>query len=196
MKITLIVIVCLIPVVSLAGEKQSDLDTYIEGIKASGMSEMGRGQISSVASICTGSLILEYRFDEASGRYWPSYTSATCPKPDSDPPEVERWKQLMVSEKDQLVPRLKQFADADGSGFVTTFEASEFRYLIEFGYLAGQLFRSGVADLEDLSKASGRDPKDAGDRLTAYKNLARKINDSGVAELPYPELEEATHSSD
>lgn len=195
MKMTLIFISCLLPLLALAGEgQQSDLNNYIEGIKASGISENGRNQIYTIASICTGSMILDYQFDESSGRYWPSYMSATCPKPDADPPEFARWKELMATESDQLVPLLKPFADADGSGFVTTDEASDFRFLIEFGFLAEHVFHSRGANLDALSKASGREPKDAEARLSAYKTLARRIMDSGVAELPFPELANAEDS--
>ena len=197
MKISVIavLILCVVPAMA-EEEKQSDLESYIEGIRASGISEMGRNQVYSVAAICCGSTVLTYRSDEASGRFWPSYTSATCPKPEADPPEIERWKELKVSETDLLVPRLKPFADTDGSGFVTTEEASDFRYLIEYGYLAQQVAQDQGANAKFLAKASGQDPKDAMDRLATYKELARKIIDSGVAELPYPEFAESAEGSD
>ena len=197
MKVSAIIILCLLAVVAMAqAGKQSDLETYIESIRTSGMSEVGRMQISSVAGICCGSTILTYRPDEVSGRYWPSYTSATCPKPDADTPEIKRWKTLKVSETDVLIRRLKPFADADSSGFVTTDEGSAFRNLIEYGFLAEQVIRDKGPDLEFLAEASGTDPKAAGERLAAYKDLARRIIDSGVAELPFPEFAASMTNSD
>ena len=187
MKIGVTIILCFIAVVAQAEDgKQSDLETYIEGIRASGISEMGRNHLRMIAGICVGSTILEYRFDEASGRYWPSYMSAKCPKPGAVALEIESWRKFKVSESDKLLPRLKPFADANGSGFVTTEEASEFRWLIEYGYLAERVIRDSGRELAYLAKASGKEPKEAGERLAAYKELARRIIDAGVAEPPDP----------
>jgi hypothetical protein len=197
MKIAVAILLSLVAVGSVAqvGE-QSDLDRYIEEIKASGMSEQGRTHIYTVASICTGNLILKYHHDEASGQYWPSYSGTTCPKPDADTPEIARWKKLMISETDQLVVRLRPFADSDKSGFVTTEEASDFRFLIEFGILAGQVFQEESADLDTLSRASGIVVGEVADRLEAYRTLARRITDSGVTVLPYPNLDTAAQGSE
>jgi hypothetical protein len=177
---------CVLVLVGMAQAQveKSDLEAYIEQIRASGMTETARMQIHSVASVYAGGTILEYRQDEASGQYWPSYMSATCPKPDADPPEVEQWKQLRVSEADVLVDRLKPFADADQSGFVTTGEAGDFRYLIEFGHLVAQVVRDEGGTLQQVARASGMGPADAKARIAAYNALSSRIVQAGVAELP------------
>jgi hypothetical protein len=186
MRNAVFAMMCLLLAVGISqaqGEK-SDLEEYIETIRAWGMTETGRMQIRSVANLCAGATVLEYRKDDASRRYWPSYTSATCPKPDADPPEVERWKSMRMSEADRLVGGLREFADADGSGFVTTEEANDFRYLIEFGYLVAQVARDEGPGIDRVAQASGMEPADAQARLDAYQALANRITAAGVAELP------------
>jgi len=183
-------IIAVLSVVSLAGavvscaKKTSDLDTYIEEIRASGVSEMGRNQILFVASVCAGSVVLEYRADAASGRYLPSYTSTTCPNPGVDTVDLEQWKQARRAEAEKLVNSLKRFADADGSGFVTTDEAFAFRRSVEFGYLAAQVIRDEEAKLESIARASGIDLEEAARRVEEYRVLARRITEAGVGELP------------
>jgi len=165
-------------------EHGADLEAYLEEIRASGISEMGRSHIRSVASVCVGSSILEYRLDEVSGRYWPSYMSATCPSPNADTPEIDQWKKLRLSDAEMLVDKLKPFADADDSGFVTTKEATDFRWLVEFGYLVAQVIRDEGPSIDFIVRASGKDLEDAMGRIEAYKGLAQRITEAGVTHLP------------
>jgi len=186
MKWTFVLVVCVAlgsgsPAQARGGE---DLEAYIEGIRASGISEMGLVQLRSIAAICAGSTILEYRVDEASGQYWPSYRSTTCPRPETDTAGITEWKELRMTESQKLAGELKQFADADGSGFVTTAEASEFRRLVEFGYLVDQVIRDEGASLDLVARASGKSDEDAARDIDEYRKLARRINESGLTTLP------------
>jgi hypothetical protein len=177
--------------VAAAGAQQgkpSDLESYLESIRAARISEVGRSQILTIAGICAGATILDYRKDESSGRYWPSYTSATCPKPDADPPQVEQWKKLRLSESDVLTDKLKPFADTDGSGFVTTKEASDFRWLVEFGYLVNQVNREEGTSAALIARASGYDTGEVARKVKEYDALAHKIDEAGVTKLPQVKL--------
>ncbi len=182
--------IAVLSVLTLAGavlscaKKTSDLEAYIDEIRASGVSEMGRSHIYSVASICAGSTVLEYRADATSGRYSPYYTSTTCPNPDADTAELERSKRVRRGEADKLVTSLKRFADADGSGFVTTEEAFDFRRSVEFGYLAAEVIRNEGPKLELIARACGDDVEETARRVGEYRVLARRITEAGVAELP------------
>jgi hypothetical protein len=162
----------------------ADLTAYIESIRASGMSEMGKSMISSVAYIASGATILSYRKDPESGQYWGSYMSATCPNPTADPPELTRWKQTKTDESASLVEKLKPFADADGSGFVTTKEGSDFRFLLEFGYLADQAIRDEGSQIETVARAAGLDVAATEARVREYTAIAKRISDAGVTGLP------------
>lgn len=168
-----------------AQEKDSaDLKAYLDEIRASGASEGARSAVRMIAGISSGATILEYRLDEASGRYWPSYMSATCPNPNATNPELEQWKLLRRSETDILSEKLKPFADADQSGFVTTQEADEFRSLIEFGYLVAQVNRDEGTSVALVARASGLDEGEAKRRVDAYQALALRIRNADVTELP------------
>jgi hypothetical protein len=187
MKTTIVAIVLLTTV--FAGSRVragdgADLAAYLEQIRASGISEVGKADLATIASICAGGTLLEYRMDEASGRYWPGYMSTTCPKPNADPPEIERWKQLTRSESDVLVGKLKRFADADESGFVTTREASDFRFLVEYGYLVAQVIRDQGAKMELVVRASGKDLETATRDIARYRALASQLGQAGITCLP------------
>jgi hypothetical protein len=89
-----------------------------------------------------------------------------------------------LSEADILVDQLKPFADADDSGFVTTEEAADFRWLVEYGYLVAQVIRDEGPSIDFVARASGKDLGDAERRVEEYKALARRITEAGVTDLP------------
>ena len=162
----------------------ADLTAYIESIRAAGMSETAQSQLRSVASIVCAASILKYIEDKDSGQYWPSYTSATCPNPNADAPELTKWKQVKKDESAETAQKLKPFADADGSGFVTTQEGSDFRYLIEFGFLADQVTHEQQAGLDAIARASGTDLAAAEKRVRDYAAISKRIADAGIGGLP------------
>ncbi len=162
----------------------ADLTAYIESIRASGMSESAQMHIRSIAGIACGASILKYIEDEESGRYWPSYTSATCPNPNADAPELTQWKKVKTDESSVLVPKLQPFADADGSGFVTTDEGTTFRYLLEFGYMAAQAMEEHGANYDAIARAAGTGVDAAEKRVHEYAVLAKRIAGAGIEGLP------------
>ncbi len=182
-SILLFFLVVFAPGAATAGDGP-DLTAYIESIRASGMSENASMQIGSVASILAGGTVLSYQKDPESGRYWGSYMSTTCPNPNADPPELTRWKQLKTDDTSKVRQQLRPFADADGSGFVTTSEGSDFRYLLEFGYLAAQAIRDDGATIEAVSRADGKDIAATEARLRKYLALSKQLSDAGVKGLP------------
>jgi len=170
---------------------KSDLDAYIEEIRASGMSEMAKNSIEFMASLCEGTRLLEFRPDSASGRYFPGYTNTTCSLPDAGKQSGKGSRETEEAKSDRLVKELKRLADTDNSGFVTTKEGFEFRYLIEYGYLAAQVIKDEGASLESIARASGKDVKDAEVQLARYSKSAQELREAGVAELPSIELAES-----
>lgn len=184
----ILLLACLVAVasslVSASPEDGADLKAYIESIRASGMSENAQMQIRSLAGIACGASILKYIEDDESGRYWPSYTSATCPNPNADAPELTKWKKVKTDESALLVPKLQPFADADGSGFVTTEEGTRFRYLLEFGYMAAQAIEEHGPTIESVARANGTDIEPTKERVREYVTLATRIRDAGIEGLP------------
>jgi len=178
------VALCATVITPAAAGDGADLTAYIESVRAAGMSETAQSQLRSVASIACGASILKYIEDKESGRYWPSYTSATCPNPNADAPELTKWKQVKKDETAETAQKLKPFADRDGSGFVTTEEGTDFRYLIEFGYLADQVAGEQAASLEAIARASGTDIAAAEKRVRDYAAISKRITDAGIGGLP------------
>ena len=162
----------------------ADLTAYIETIRASGMSEMAQSQVGTVAGIVAGTTILFFQPDPESGRYWPGLMSTNCPNPNADAPELTRWKSLKKDESAEVLQQLKPFADADGSGFVTTQEGGDFRNLLEFGYLAAQVIRDEAASVQAIARASGKDVTATEASLREYVALSKRITQVGVAGLP------------
>ena len=162
----------------------ADLTAYIESIRASKMSENAQSALVTVAGIACGATILKYIEDKESGRYWPSYQSAVCPNPTADAPELTRWKTIKVDESSALAQKLQPFADADRSGFVTTEEGMNFRFLIEYGYMAKQVMEEHEGSYDSIARAAGTDASAAEKRAQEYSALAKRISEAGIQGLP------------
>lgn len=160
---------------SLAGEDPPDLTEYIETIRESGMSEGARGWLHGAASLRAGGMILVYRKNEGSDRYWPSYTSTSCPLPGADPEKLAAWREELDSRTQTEFEALQHLADRDGSGFITTDEARRIKDLIEFGVLAKQIQQEAGPEISHLAAASGLESEAAQRRLSEYHELMEKL---------------------
>ena len=139
-------------------------------------------------SWCTSGWGRWFEWDEASGRYWPSYHSANCPLPGADPEETAAWEEEQELAREADLAGVKGFADADGSGFVSTAEGQDFRSLVEYGYLAAQLLEEGKTSIQELAAASGLSEPAARSRLDAYLAVVERDKASGSTlfpEIPY-----------
>lgn len=171
-------------VVELGAQTPKDMDDYIAEIRKTGMSEMARAHVRTVAGILAGTTLLEYRTDPANGRYWPSYRSTTCPNPNAGPDEVDEWTQLRLSEAAQLTLALQPFADFDGSGFVSSSEGYDFRRLFEFGCLVVKVKEEEGPIPEAIARASGMDVDEIEERIAEYEALSVKIALAGATRFP------------
>jgi hypothetical protein len=182
-----LVVLLAVPLAAHAGES-SDLDTYLQEIRASGMSESAAGAVRFVVLLRLGQMVLTYEWDETAGRYWPSYQSTNCPLPGADPEETAAWEEEQELARVADLAGVKGYADADGSGFVSTAEGRDFRYLIEYGYLAAQLLEEGKTSIQELAVASGLSEPAARSRLDAYLAVVERDKASGSTlfpEIPY-----------
>jgi hypothetical protein len=165
-------------------EDTAELTAYIESIRASGMTEGAQSSVRMVAGILAGATLLTYRPDPESGQYWASYMSTSCPNPNADPPELNRWKKMKIDESGVVLQKLGPFADMDKSGFVTSNEGHEFRYLLEFGYLASQALRDGEASVATVARAYGQDASATQAQLRKYVEVSTRITNAGIEGLP------------
>ena len=172
------------PISAVLGQDSSDLEEYLKQVRDTGMSEMGRGDIHWVASLISGERILDFLKDDTSDRLWPRYTSATCPNPNADPLQEAQRQRRLNTERQALVAQLKPFADSDSSGFVSTAEGSSFRNLVEFGYLAAHVVKTGEPTVKAIAKASGFNETEVSGKLSQYQELANLLAGASIKPLP------------
>jgi hypothetical protein len=97
---------------------------------------------------------------------------------------LNRWKIMKTDDSAAMTEKLRPFADADASGFVTTKEGNDFRFLLEFGYLAEQAMREHGATLESVALAAGTEPAATDTRLRDYAALRNRVAQAGIDGLP------------
>ena len=133
-------------IVSVAGcaSAESDFDEYVASIKRSGMSERAAGDVRMMAGILVGDTTFSVR-PSPDGSMGRSYGS---------PAELNvGWKESQAVLRARTVQReawaefLKDQADTDGSGFVSTKEGGALRRRVEAGLVAAQLRPSSSKDL-------------------------------------------------
>ncbi len=162
---------------SACSEDPHDLQAYLTEVRELGMTESAQSDLTAVAAIRTGGMLLTFSKDDVRGPYLTSYMSTACPVPGADP---ERIKELQAAlqrrvERDMVI--LRQLADHDASGFVSTSEAREFRELVEFGYLAAHIVKSEAAATSILARSARMAEDKVAARVAEYDTLARIIHE-------------------
>ena len=150
---------------------QSDFDDYVASIRESGMSERAAGDVRTVAGILAGSSVFEAtRLPDGSVGH--SY---------SGPPSGVslRDRSTAAANTESWTAFLKQQADTDHSGFVTTKEGYDLRRLVEMGLVVDQLKLQSV---EELERAQPADASEAD--LAAYAVLRAEATKQGLDGLP------------
>jgi hypothetical protein len=120
-----------------------ELEKYIESIRKSRMTEDAMSTIKMVSNIRMGYTNLTFIKDTSSGTYSNRYTSSFCPKPGMDSLEVKKVYDKIDADVNADFEIIRDLADFDNSGFITTNEANKFRTLIEFGLLADFVAKNG-----------------------------------------------------
>jgi hypothetical protein len=165
---------CLGP--GLWAEDPADLVRHVERIREQGMTEAAREDLDVVASIRTGATLLRFVEGETPGEYLLDFSGTSCNLPEA---EHGRVAQLQVAlRKATLEDRdfLRVHADGDGSGFVSTVEGSEFRELIELGYMAAWMIHENGASLDRIAVAASVSPDEIEAKIDRYNRLAERLN--------------------
>jgi len=169
-------VVALLAIAGCAGA-QTDFDDYVASIRESGMSESAASHVRGTASILAGSTTFRAT-RSADGSVGQSY---------GPPPGGRglRERRQTSSVMEAWTAFLKQQADTDHSGFVTTKEGFAVRELVELGLVADQL---KLRSLEELEKAPPLNSSEAD--LVAYAELRAEAIRQGLEGLPalQPEL--------
>ena len=181
----IIIVTALVASLLVGGAIADELEEYIGHVREVRMSATAEMQVQSTAMILLGYSTLTYNHDEASGQYWPTFTSQTCASPDADPEVVAREQEARNAKVSDIVLELHSLADLDGSGFVTDLEGTTFRRQVESGFLAAQLASDGPITLARVAGALGISEPAAKELLDNYALMYPSLVELGVAsELP------------
>ena len=150
---------------------QSDFDDYVATVRETGMTERAASDIRGTAGVVAGSntFTATRAPDGSIGRGY------------SGPPTGRsiRTMREIAADRESWTAFLKQQADTDHSGFVSTKEGDALRRLVEMGLVADQL---KLGTLEELEKALPADSSEAD--LVAYAALRTEARKQGLFGLP------------
>ncbi|HEV8699808.1 MAG TPA: hypothetical protein VGV60_00890 [Candidatus Polarisedimenticolia bacterium] len=169
-------------------EGPADFQTYVAQVQKLGMTESAQGDLSMVANIRTGGTLLTFVKDDLTGTYERSYMGTACPVPGANLERVKEWQTELQKRVERDMPILRQLADRDASGFVSTAEGREFRELFEFGYLAAQIVKSEAAPTSVLARSGRVAEHEVAARVAEYNRLANRLNQSSEFTVPVVEL--------
>jgi hypothetical protein len=151
----------------------SDLERYLAERRAAGMSEGAEMTLKTIAAVRSGGSILTY-WKQADGTYSRRYESTWCASPTADPKRLAAFKRQAEAALAAALGPLKELADADGSGFVSTGEGRRVRDLIDFAWEATSLAASEGRDRRQLAHAMGLSPGTLDQTLRDYRDLLRR----------------------
>jgi hypothetical protein len=161
--------------VACCASAESDLDEYVSSIRRSGMSEGAAGDVRTVASILSGSSTFRAMRTE-DGTLGRSHGS-----PDDSNLGGERLKEVRArraAKHEAWTEYLKERADTDGSGFVSTKEGWDLRRRIETVLVAAQLRPGSFEELQEaIPDASEED-------LAAYAAMRAEAARQGLEGMP------------
>lgn len=178
-----------IPAVATGGPRPSaDLEHYLRQIRAWGMTESAHDALFMVAGIVNGNTLLSFSRDRATASWGRRYASAACPLPGADSTAVVRAQRELRERNEAVVRWLRESADRDRSGFVTTEEGSAFRGLVELGYFADYLLKREHLGPEEVAKANGLTLQKLLDRAAAYNEVATRFNRASTTPMPILEI--------
>ena len=133
----------------------SDYDDYLASIREQGMTDYAKVNLDSIVSILTEDTLLTFP-KNANGYYGSMCRGNRALLPKGADLEVLQKAEEELKEKNQKnLAYLKPLADTDSSGFITSEEANDFRYLIENGLKIHHLLVDESLSIEDTCKQMG-----------------------------------------
>ena len=172
-----------------ADESENDLESYISGIRRSGMSEMARLHLQTLASISSGNTAISIRRGASgSGAYGIWYESTYCPAPRADSTVVRKEQERRQALTDRDLKVWRRIADLDTSGFVTTSEALATRSLAEFGYKAGFIIKSDGRRVGDIARGIAEPESLVNKKLKQYDLFLKRVRVLGLRTETLPEI--------
>ena len=159
--------------VACCASAESDLEEYLSSIRQNGMSENAAGSLRTVASILSGSSTFRAVPTEDG-----SLGLGARSSPEENPRRGRQGSDDPRREAEAWTEFLKDQADTDGSGFVSTKEGWELRQRIETALVAAQLRPGSFEELyEAVPVASEAD-------LAAYAAMRAEAVRQGLEGMP------------
>jgi len=162
----------------------ADLVEHVEKVRTDGMTEAAREDLGVVASIRTGEKLLQFIEGETPGAYIRSYTATSCELPGTEHGRVAQLQAALLKTTREDRDALRAYADGDGSGFVSTAEAADFRDLIELGYLAAWMIDEHGASLDRIATASSLSREETEAKIARYNDVAKRLNAATRHRMP------------
>jgi hypothetical protein len=181
--LTLLILAAL-PLVAEPKADPPDFLAYVEEIRKAGETEEAQSALLSVAVIMVGDSILEFPKDPKTGEYGKSYHSTSCFLPGLSREERLKALKETSTRREPVLRRLREFADADHSGFVSTREGWEVRRTFEFGAELSALVPKEGTDRSVLCKLLHVTPAEFDELLKKYSSLAKAFSGMTVRCLP------------
>ena len=164
-----------------------DFTEYVAQVRSAGATEYAQGEPTGVAEIILGQSIVDFPKEEDGTYPGTSYTSATCPPPGASEEEQARLEEVAERKQRPVVARLKEIADTDHSGFVSTMEAASLRDVVLFGLKAGHLARKETSDPARLREFLSVSEEKFRSSLESYARLLKSLGAmSGEILQPVP----------
>lgn len=140
--------------------------------------------LRAVAEMRTGVTVPRLEEGESPGTWTLALGRTSCGLPEAAHGRVARLEAALREKAAEDLEALIPFADADGSGTVTTEEAGVLRRLVEFGYLADLLVRERALSLPGIALAAGIGSEEAASRIERYNALALRLNGATERSMP------------
>jgi hypothetical protein len=172
------------PLLATPPAQPPDFLAYIDEIRKAGASEDAQAQLRGVASIMVGNSIIDFPKDPVTGRYGKSYRSTSCPAPGLSREAREKLLADAAARVEPVFKRLREFADTDHSGFVSTREGWEVRLTFEFGAELADLLPQEGKDKAKLCKLLNVTSSEFDQRLKAYRSFVEWFANMKVRYLP------------
>jgi len=185
-----ILLVCACSGSVLLAQDPKDSLEHAEKIRKDGMTEAALEDLDVVASLRTGETLLRFTEGETAGGYVRSYTGTSCGLPGTDHGRVAQLQAALRKTNLEDRDALRAYVDADGSGFVSTAEASDFRELIEFGHLAAFVIEEKGPYLDRIATAAALSPEETEAKIARYNGIAERLNAGTRHPMPVIRLKE------
>ena len=174
----------------LRAQEPADFLEHVEKIRKDGMTEAALGDLDVVASIRTGGTLLRFIEGKTPGEYARSYTGTSCDLSEADHGRVAQLQQALRKTTLEDRDALRAHVDADGSGFVSTDEAADFRDLIELGDLAAFVIEEKRLSLDGIATAAALSPEETEAKIARYNGIAERLNAGTRHPMPVIRLKE------